>query len=590
MNRGQRARSSWRRWIIATAIMTPLGVVAVGTLGPVVTHADDTPVLHEFVPDVRAAEMAIVAGAGEMPAAIVYEGEVLSRPEATPRRAGERAMRAGEGSIHGEGTRARTFRPDRVTSLDGTLGYSSVFTPSIAPFKRVTSLDRIVEVRGNVPVLGSASDERTPVPIEGVQGAAGTQADGRDHFWGNVLLDFSSGYEAPFPSVSPDSRLLSLRVEPEVDLRITQDDAGNFYARSVQAHAERQEVRVVFLMDAPQGYFAAETIPEVPADILAARVPPVPRRVRADALTFANELGIAPTDSLRAVLRRLTAHFRSFVESDEPPPNTGNIYLDLARAGRGVCRHRTYAFVITAQALGIPARFVHNEAHAWAEVRLPDGWMRVDLGGAAGGLRERNQQRRPQYRPFYDDPLPRPPAYARTAGNTLGTGPAMSSSLSSSFGDTPRGPSASTSGASGVLGTGSVGGATGAGYTTSGANSNSSASNESTDAFRRPLQLLLDENQLEGIRGRTLMLSGRALSPDNQGVADLRVEVLVRGVPGGAEGTRPAAGERLLGVTVTTDDGSFRLPLGIPVDLGVGDYTLIVRSPGNGTFLPAEAR
>jgi transglutaminase-like putative cysteine protease len=41
--------------------------------------------------------------------------------------------------------------------------------------------------------------------------------------------------------------------------------------------------------------------------------------------------------------------------------------LDLARGKRGVCRHRAYAFVIVAQALGIPARFVQNEAHAWVE-------------------------------------------------------------------------------------------------------------------------------------------------------------------------------------------------------------------------------
>src|SRR5690606_17097450 len=50
---------------------------------------------------------------------------------------------------------------------------------------------------------------------------------------------------------------------------------------------------------------------------------------------------------------------------------------------RGVCRHRAYAFVVTAGALGLSSRLVQNEAHAWVEVFDGDGFVRVDLGGAA---------------------------------------------------------------------------------------------------------------------------------------------------------------------------------------------------------------
>ena len=49
---------------------------------------------------------------------------------------------------------------------------------------------------------------------------------------------------------------------------------------------------------------------------------------------------------------------------------------------KGVCRHRAYAFLVTAQSLGIPTRLVENEAHAWVEVHDGTLWRRIDLGGA----------------------------------------------------------------------------------------------------------------------------------------------------------------------------------------------------------------
>ena len=66
------------------------------------------------------------------------------------------------------------------------------------------------------------------------------------------------------------------------------------------------------------------------------------------------------------------------------------MYLDLALARMGVCRHRSYAFVITALGLGVRARMVLNEAHAWVEVADGLQWKRIDLGGA-GALLEQEQ-------------------------------------------------------------------------------------------------------------------------------------------------------------------------------------------------------
>ena len=79
-------------------------------------------------------------------------------------------------------------------------------------------------------------------------------------------------------------------------------------------------------------------------------------------------------------------------DSDEPPRGHNDIYLDLALSQKGVCRHRAFAFLVTALSLGIPTRMVVNEAHAWVEVLdpgvAPPLWRRVDLGGAGRALGE----------------------------------------------------------------------------------------------------------------------------------------------------------------------------------------------------------
>ena len=92
--------------------------------------------------------------------------------------------------------------------------------------------------------------------------------------------------------------------------------------------------------------------------------------------------GVRRTDSFDRALGRLVDYFRRFRDAPLTEQAGDNRYLTLALGGVGACRHRAYAFVLTLQGLGVPARYVGNEAHAWAEVALPGvGWSRVDLGG-----------------------------------------------------------------------------------------------------------------------------------------------------------------------------------------------------------------
>jgi transglutaminase-like putative cysteine protease len=535
------------------------------------------PVLHEYVPNLAAGEGSSLVSSHDdvSPSAILHDGELLTAPPLDERAPDEAPLRAtpGDGGLREEaGRRSPSFRPDRITALETGVDYFEVFSPALRPYKRMSALDRIELAPDRTPVLLARDRPRTHEPVE-LPGAIPPDARPRDRFWGSVVIDFATGREVPFPTVSPESRLLGVETAPEVPIHFERDASDNLYAvLDAPAGSDVGEVRVVFLTDAPRTYFGVEagaSLPHARADALAAEVPPLPEAVQAEAVRVLAELGVRRDQPFDVVLERLVEHFRSFEESSEPPPDTGHIYLDLVRGRRGVCRHRAYAFVITAQQLGIPARFVQNEAHAWVEVHLPEnrGWLRVDLGGSAQGVRTHGPgEDAPPYRPNVSDPLPQPPAYraaleAAARASLLGSGRA--------------GTSEGTGEASGEGWT--EVGELGAGET--GADVPAPAG--PTPAGRAALALSADQDLFEVRRGLTIEVSGLATSLGAP-VPGLRVEIALF--------DPERARERLLGVAVTDEAGVYRATVGIPPDTPTGHYHLDIRSPGDDHVGPASVR
>ena len=566
-----------------------------------VLGADAQRIAHEFVPDLRANEGALlVSMGGEDPDAIVYDGEILSAPNPEPLREGESAMhgRPGDSRLLEEpGARSPTFRPDRVTDLDGEVGYTTVFTPTIAPFKRVTAFDAIGVAADGTPVLQIGNGARTPVSIDSDPGA---ETELRDSFWGTVMLEFASNADlVPFPAVSPESRIISMRTTPLVDVSLSRDGADNLYAQLRSGGGQGRQVRVVFLMDAARAYFGRR-LPVAPVDALSDRLTPMPSLVMRDALTFARELGLSRESSFRDAVEELVRHFRSFEESEVPPRNTGNIFLDLARGRRGICRHRAYGFVITAQALGVHARFVQNEAHAWVEVEVPRdlsgsgrGWLRIDLGGAATGLRTSGDRNAPAYRPEVVDLLPRPEEYERAYARAAAMSQPQLRERDGGANGTGEGEPGGGEPGGGEPGGGRLdgaepGGGEPGGGRLDGAEPGATAPSPVTTTTPTPrgprrnaLELVVDRRRFVVFRGRELEVTG-SVRGAGEGLAGLRVEVLLE--------ARRASRQSLLGVTVTRGNGRFRGVFGVPPDLPVGDYRLLVRTPGDARWLPALAR
>jgi hypothetical protein len=567
-------------------LATVLAVAAGGAVWAQATD-DPAPILHEYVAPPRPAagggasdEAPKTIGgeprAGKNPAAVRAGDKLVPEPSKAPQPAQREPV---HGTRDFGADRETQASPDRVTGADGTLHYVEVFNPSVVPFKRMSALDG---VRDDY-VLRVHDARLTDVPVGGK-----TRPD-RDPFWGSLLVDLSPGEDVPIPSVAPDMRILSYEVDPPLELRFSKDGADNYYVRTDDRSAGGT-YRLVFLVDSPAVYFAPRVPPGYGVSDATASglVHPLPPGVKAAAARVHRKLGVSPNMPLDRAVNRLVEYFRGF-EAGTPPPPTDDIYLDLALSKVGVCRHRAFAFAITAQALGIPARYVTNEAHAFAEVWAPEvGWLRVDLGGAALNLDVANAGNKQMYNPRGDDPFPKPPEYAdnytQLRGDIRG--------LTQDQIDQARGDGAGGGGP----GSGDPGGGdqdAGPGPARPPGSTAPVAPTPGTglplppaSAYqgKTPSRITVDRADGSGFRGESLHAGGRVTSESGKPLAGVPVNVYL--APAGAGGD----GARLLGETYTDADGVWETTVDLPRDLLLGRHEVFASTPGDTSHQPALSK
>jgi hypothetical protein len=376
-----------RVWILASFLAVMSAVLAI----TVAVRADIARrLLHEFIPvDAREdVEFSATTADGTMPAAIETPSGVVAAPDTT------RQPTATEKSYGGTGATTNidnVFTPDLDTRRPNVSRYDDPFSPATAPYKRLRAFDA---VREDFTMTVADSGPRN-VPV------GGAALSSEDSFFGDMTVDVVPGEGVLIPTVGPGARLIKLVTVPPVGVTITADSADNWYARA----NVRARIRLVQWLAIPREAFGGP-LREMPVSHLrGAR--PVPDNVRRAALEVTRAIGVTPNGTVREVVGQLVEWFRSFQPSEEPPQGRGNQYLDLALSKKGVCRHRAYAFVVTALALGIPSRLVVNESHAWVEVFDGVLWRRIDLGGAAANIEQDPLEGRPAHRPPAD-PFPWP--------------------------------------------------------------------------------------------------------------------------------------------------------------------------------------
>jgi len=462
--------------------------------------------------------------------------------------------------------RKTTMAPDSATDPDSLLHYVSVFNPDVLPFKRMSALDAVND--DYTLKIGHAALIDVPV--------GGTTDKARDRFWGSVLVQLSPGTDVPLPSVAPDMRILSYEIKPKTTLKFSKDGADNFYVRSDESSASGT-YRLVFLVDADAGYFA----PSLPTKLryrtrdVARMAPPellttLPDRVRRSAQVTLDKLGVDPDMELGVVFNKLVEKFRRF-EGKKLPPSTGDIYRDLCDSEAGVCRHRSFAFMITANAIGIPTRLVQNEAHVFVEVWFPERrWQRIDLGGAALKMEVSGADNKTLHRPRADDPFAKPSQYANNytqlEGDIQGLTKQQIDDKHKPLDQSPASGSFDPAGA----GSGSAG-------APDRITPDPTLPTVTQDPKKATPHLEVTTADASAYRGDIVHVEGH-VSASGRALADHPVDVFL--APAGQNGAHPIP----LGRTVTDAAGHFTQDFTLPGTLDLKTYEIFLASPEDVTY------
>jgi hypothetical protein len=538
------------------------GLVAAGAIAVAQQLPLKRPVLHEDLPAPSGeipSPMIGASGSGGNPAAFAAGDKVLPRPtldKPDSAKPGEPVL--GKGGFAAD--RQTEMKPDEKTTADDTLHYVSVFNPDVLPFKRMSAFEGVADDY----TLKIDHTALAQLPV------GGTTDKSRDRFWGSVMLQLTPGTDVALPSVAPDMRILSYEIKPAVHLAFEKDGADNFYVRSDDASAT-VSYRLVFLADADAGYFAPSLpttrhyTPAVVARITPAELRPVlPAGIRAAARRTLDKLGVDADMELGVSFNKLVAYFRAF-SAKPAPPSSGDIYRDLCDSQAGVCRHRAFAFMITANALGIPTRYVQNEAHAFVEVWFPEKrWQRIDLGGAAARLEISGAENKTLHRPRAEDPFAKPTEYKETYSQLDGDIKGLSQQqLDDKKKPLDQAPASGDFGGSGK----------GSGNGTGDHIIPDQSLPAVTQDPKKPIpHLVVTTADASAYRGDVVHVEGR-VEANGRNLPDRAVDVFL--APSGKNGSDAVE----LGRATTGPDGTFHIDLTVPSTLGLATYEIFLSSP-----------
>ncbi|HVY46675.1 MAG TPA: transglutaminase-like domain-containing protein [Minicystis sp.] len=506
-------------------------------------------ILHEFIPPDPNEDVSFAATTldGDLPAAIQTPSGVATAPD--PRKPPV------ESHVYGGTTSDdspdSTYEPDRDTRRPNVENYDDPFSPSTAPFKRLRAYDAVDEDYS----LRVRDKTLRPVPV------GGTVRAGDEPFYGDLSVDLLPDLPVRIPTVGPGARLLRMHANPEVPVQILRDGADNWFARS----SARARVHLVLELAIPRAAFGSAFADVEWSELDRALGQHAGHQAAVSEV--AQAIGVSRQMRARDVVKKLVAYYRAFQPSDDPPRGRQDIFLDLALSKKGVCRHRAFAFLVTALGLGIPTRMVVNEAHAWVEVSDGRIWHRIDLGGAAANLDFTPDKTRPAY-------VPPPDPYGWPEGRDGGqdlvdrakkqdeeqekqrtesdanAAPSSSASASASAPSPSATPSASSSG-------------------------------EPEPPKIPPSELSVAAIDSDVRRGVPLHIQG-VVQSGGAACAHVRVDVVLTG-PAVLSGA-------VVGSLSTDEAGKYDGAIVIPRDFALGDYELSVSTPGDARCGPGKSK
>ncbi len=518
------------------------------------------PILHEPIPVDPREDVALALSLdGELPAAIDTRSGLVTAPDPTRPADGRQAPYAP--GPQGKNVPDATFHPDRDTRRPDALPYDEPFNPSTAPFKRLSAYDSV----DSSFTLYVKNPRLTPMTTRSGAAIPATE----EAFYADFVVDLVPGQKARIPSVAPGTRIIKARAgvgTTDIPFRLYKDGAENWFVEG----ETMTRARLVMHLAAPRAAFggAFGDPPWSALPLLA----PLPPNVAKAAEEVAGRIGVGRHLPPRENVTRLVAYFRSFVDSEEPPPQVRDIYTDLALGKKGVCRHRAFAFLVTALWLGLPARMVANEAHAWVEVHDGALFRRIDLGGAGNMLHDPLSANVP-----FESP---PDAFSWPLGSTRGE----------DLGNRAREAQGGASPGGGTGGPGQSGSAVGPGLEPTGGADPSASGSGSSPASRAPsggasggadaiplddgrpgATLALAVSAPVAARGGKLSASG-VVKADGEACPHVSVELVLH---------EKSGKEFPVGALATDAAGRYEGTVVLPRALPLGSYELIARTAGD---------
>jgi hypothetical protein len=486
--------------------------------------------LHEYVPPDPKEDVNLAATTldGDLPAALDTPSGLATAPD--PSRAPDSKNLYAGGTM--DDSPESTYEPDRDTRQPEVENYEDPFSPSTSPFKRLRAYDTVdpdytlrVQNHGQLSVVT----------------VGGELGDSDEPFYADFSIDLVPGEPVRIPTVGPGSRVLKMHTTPETSVTILRDHADNWFMQG----SERRRVRVVMEIGIERAIFGSP-IADVPWSAIENDVPPQPPQHKVLADQVLEHIGVSRAMSVPAAVAKLVEYFRGFEPSNDPPKEHGDVYLDLALSKKGVCRHRAFAFFVTALNLGIPTRMVVNEAHAWVEVYDGRIWHRIDLGGAALNLDNPPDASKPMYTPP-EDPFEWPDGSNTNSGQDLASRMRKNAGIS----DAPQNGSSDPNGSSVPP---------------------APSARPSTPNDDRPAAHVEIEPVEKAVRrGASFRVRGKIEA--SEGCANVRVDVKLKS----EQHPNPIP----IGSLATDESGAYDGSVIIPRDLGVDDYEVIVTTPGD---------
>lgn len=512
-------------WLVLVMLVALSTTLAADTKGPV---------LHEYLPPDagESADLSRTDATGVFPEAVRTKSGPITPPDMRTSPLPSRVY-------HKPNSPTSAFRPDRDTRRPNIEQYDDPFSPAMTPFKRMHAYDAVREDYS----LYVRNTELHEVEV------GGDANEDDDRFFGDMMIALRAGEPVRIPTVGPGARLIRVMASPETkDLKILRDGAENWFAKSDTAG----RVRLVTELAIDRDAFASEY-----PDIGWSELPSVPAQPSSHRDSFnqvKKAIGISRDQTPRQVVTKMVAYFRSFAPSTESPQGEGDIYLDLALSKKGVCRHRAFAFLVTALNIGVPARLIHNEAHAWVEVRDHRMWHRIDLGGAALDLEQDHRLDRPPH-------VPPPDSFEWPTGRDSGADLAHRDRAEAVE---QQGDPDQNGGVVDPLAPGEP---------------DPNAPNPAKDMPETTLKI--EEVDRDIFRGLPVKIRGNAVS-EGQPCPHLRVDVFLL-MDGGNT-------KRRLGSLSTDENGEYAGEVVMPTNVPIGDHELVVATPGANKCGPGQAR